>query len=217
MTMNEPTRIKICGIRTPTMADVAVQAGADMVGVVLVEGSPRYLSIAEARAVVEAVAGRAEVVVLVKGMDAAGVRRTIGELGIRAVQWYGDVTADDVSSVAPLGVIKPLAFDANTIARDIDAWDDVPGVRALLIDTPSDLGGGSGEAFDWQGLHDAVGSVVRKRPLMLAGGLTPDNVAQAVRIVRPWAVDVSSGVESSRGVKDAGLIRAFCEAVRGVR
>jgi phosphoribosylanthranilate isomerase len=213
--MNNTTRIKICGIRTPDIAEAAIEAGAEMIGVVLVERSPRYVTAAEARTVVQAVGDRAEVVALVKDREAADVRDLAERIGVRAVQWYGSVRPDDVMAVAPLGVIKPLAFDADSIARDIDAWDDVPGIRALLIDTPCDLGGGSGRTFDWALLHEAIGGVVRKRPIMLAGGLTPENVAEAVATIRPWAVDVSSGVESSRGVKDAGLIKTFCEAARG--
>lgn len=213
--MNKTPRIKICGIRTPDIAEAAIEAGAEMIGVVLIEQSPRYMDVAEARAVVQAVGDRAEVVALVKDREAADVRDLAERIGVRAVQWYGWVRPDDVMAVAPLGVIKPLAFDPDSIARDIDAWDDVPGIRALLIDTPCDLGGGSGKAFNWSGLHEAIGGIVRKRPVMLAGGLTPENVAEAVATVRPWAVDVSSGVESSRGVKDVGLIKAFCDAVRG--
>jgi len=212
--MSTNTRIKICGIRTPEMAEAAVEAGADMIGVVLVEGSPRYVTVAEARDVVKAVAGRIETVALVKDRESEEVRGLAERIGVRAAQWYGSIGPDDVMAVAPLGVIKPLAFDARTIAREIDGWDDVPGVRAILIDTPSDLGGGSGQRFDWAALHEAIGGIVRKRPIILAGGLTPENVADAVATIQPWAVDVSSGVESSRGVKDVGLIKAFCDAVR---
>lgn len=211
------TRIKICGIRSAEAAEAAIDAGADMVGVVRVAGSPRHVEVAEARALIDAVGGRVETVALFKDCEPAVVREEARAIGVDAVQWYGPVSA---AELAPLAVIKPIAFDPAGIVASIRLWAAAPGdgvghVRAVLIDTPSALGGGSGETFDWAALRAALDEAQPTLPIILAGGLTPHNVAEAVRAVQPWAVDVSSGVERERGVKDTGLIRAFCEAVRG--
>jgi phosphoribosylanthranilate isomerase len=111
-------------------------------------------------------------------------------------------------------VIKAVRFDPATIRAELELWGDVEEVDAILIDGSA---GGKGVAFDWSALADAVGGPGApkvEKPLFLAGGLTPENVGAAIRAVRPFAVDVSSGVERERGKKDHALISAFCAAVR---
>lgn len=149
---------------------------------------------------------------------AAVVRETAAVVGLRTVQLHGQEQPDDVEALAPLRVIKAMGFGPQRVSEMLAPWrGGVENLAAVLWDAPptaaDTLTGGSGRSFDWAAL-----AAVDTRGLpeaILAGGLTPDNVAEAIRVVRPYAVDVSSGVESARGVKDAGLIRAFCAAVRG--
>lgn len=205
------TRIKICGIKTPDMAKVAVEAGADAIGLNFVPSSPRYLSLAAALDVVRAVG---------PFVDSVGLfcDPTIEEMilfddtGLQTIQLHGDEDRDFVETIPAHRVLKavPQARAA------IESWRNAPAnVTGLLIDAPreeGDMTGGTGRSVDWHALAELDRTGLP--PLVLAGGLTPENVGEAIRIVKPYAVDVSSGVESSRGVKDAGQIRAFCDAVR---
>jgi phosphoribosylanthranilate isomerase len=123
-------------------------------------------------------------------------------------QLHGEEPAELVEACGP-GVIKAIRYNAATIEQDLARWSKLDEVDAILVDGSA---GGGGTTFDWNALA-AVKHACTK-PLILAGGLTPSNVGQAIRAVRPWAVDVSSGVESSPGVKDEALIHAFCAAAR---
>lgn len=217
--MPERTRIKICGIKTPDIAEAAVDAGADMVGVNFVERSPRYVTVDEAAAVSQAVAGRAEVVGLFLDGDPDAMRQAVGQATLSMLQLHGKVDASLLHELDPIRVIVSLPFDENAEATlSQQGAAALPNLAALMVDTPdpSKIGGGTGVTFDWHALRETLDRVRPELPVVLAGGLTPDNVADAIAAAQPWMVDVSSGVESSRGVKDAGLIRAFCEAVRSV-
>lgn len=202
------TRIKICGVRDEETLYAAAEAGADAVGFVFVKGSPRYLDPEDAFALMGA---------LPPFMASVGVfaDRTIDDFldveercPTQHAQLHGEEDEQLVRACGP-DVIKAVRFDAATIGAELARWAEIPEVAAVLVDGPKP---GSGESIDWEALADAADSVAV--PLILAGGLTPENVGEAIRIVRPWGVDVSSGVERERGVKDAALIEAFCEAVR---
>jgi phosphoribosylanthranilate isomerase len=118
--------------------------------------------------------------------------------------------SEDVPTVKACGpAIKAVRYDAATIRKDLELWDSVDEVDAILVDGSA---GGEGTGFDWAGLKAALEGV--STPIILAGGLNPQNVGGAIRAVRPFAVDVSSGVERERGIKDPGLIEAFCRAVQ---
>jgi phosphoribosylanthranilate isomerase len=214
--MSDRVRIKICGLKTPAMAEVAVEAGADFVGLVFAERSPRFVTPIEARAVVEAVSGRAVPVGVFKDATSAEVIRLARESGIATVQLHGRTDGIEPLLAAELAVIRAAGFDPRTIDATLAEAD--PRWLALLVDTPdaSPVGGGTGVAFDWSALRRATQRCEMSVPLILAGGLRAEDVAEAIRSVNPWAVDVSSGVESSRGVKDADKIREFCRAVRSV-
>ncbi|TVS08458.1 MAG: N-(5'-phosphoribosyl)anthranilate isomerase, partial [Phycisphaerales bacterium] len=108
-------------------------------------------------------------------------------------------------------LIKSVKFNEATIDEELQRWEEVDEVDTILVDGSA---GGEGVAFDWSLLNAAIERTGVRKPIVLAGGLTPENVGGAIRAVRPWAVDVSSGVERERGVKDTGLIEAFCRAVR---
>lgn len=206
------TRIKICGVRDVETALVAVGAGADAVGLVFAPGSPRTI---EDLALAEQIAGSVPVFADAVGLfvDAGvdGICEVLEACPLDAVQLHGNETPDEARAVAEatgVRIIKAVRFDETTIENTIAKWNDAPGVSALLIDGSA---GGAGTAFDWEALAQHTDDI--DLPLIVAGGLTPDNVGDAVGALWPYGVDVSSGVESSRGVKDEALIRAFCAAV----
>jgi len=174
-----------------------------------------------ATAVVAALPVSVEPVGLFCDAPVADVRDTAAAVGLRTVQLHGSEAAAYVNQLPDLRVLKAVAFDPTTLPDALAALEPaLPRIAGLLLDTPpaadAVVTGGSGHAFDWTALADAkrAGLFDDLPPLILAGGLTPDNVAEAIRIARPYAVDVSSGVESERGVKDPAKIAAFCAAVR---
>ncbi|XAL99225.1 phosphoribosylanthranilate isomerase [Phycisphaeraceae bacterium D3-23] len=201
------TRIKICGIKDEAMARAAVDAGADAAGLVFVEASPRYVEVPDAARVVASLPPFVEPVGLFVDDEAEHILRVCHATGVHTVQLHGHESIALLDELPGLRIIKALAFDPDRLDTAL-AWDADPRVCALLFDAAA---GGSGETIDWHALAAVQPGFTK--PIIIAGGLTPENVAEAVEVVRPYAVDVSSGVESSRGVKDAGRIAAFCRAV----
>ncbi|MCX8006974.1 MAG: phosphoribosylanthranilate isomerase [Coriobacteriia bacterium] len=202
------TRVKICGITRAEDAALAVAAGADALGVVLAD-SPRRVSLAQAE---EALAGVppfvARVGVFVDA-DSAFVAEAVRLLGLAAVQYHGD-EPPDACAAAPVPVLKALRVRGAADLAGVDAYRGA--VAALLLDARVEgVRGGAGIPFDWEAVAPAVPAWV---PVVVAGGLTPNNVAEAVRLLRPYAVDVASGVESSPGVKDPVKVDRFIAAVR---
>jgi len=207
------TFVKICGLREAKALHVCCDAGADAVGFVLAAGSPRTISLDEAEALAAS---------LPPHMLAVAVVREGFWAGWPTRAWRGCVQlhADATSKAAAAWREEASTPHAAALARiaaasDIHgllAWNDVPCVDALLFDG-RDAGSGKEHA---DGMLEQIAALRGglQKPLLLAGGLTPDSVAAAVRLVRPAGVDVSSGVESARGVKDHGLIRAFIAAAR---
>ncbi|MCA9293174.1 MAG: phosphoribosylanthranilate isomerase [Phycisphaerales bacterium] len=202
------TRIKICGIRDPHTALIACECGADAIGVVLAPGSPRTVTSDEAWEVVAAVPPFVTTVGLFVNAKPEQYLEAAHDLGFDLGQLHGKEAEPVVRECGP-GIIKAIQYDSETIEHDLFKWSRITEVNAVLVDGGS---GGTGERADWA--HLAQVAERCDHPLILAGGLTPENVGEAIRLVRPWAVDVSSGVESERGVKDPALIEAFCEAVR---
>ncbi len=213
------TRIKICGIRDRASADAAVAAGADWLGFVFVERSPRFISPGDAARIIDTLPEGVRAVGLFCNHAAEDVLAIARAAGVHLVQLHGDEDPGFVKRLAGLRIIKALAFEAAHLGNRLDPWREAgASLEALLIDTPPDgpIAGGRGVSFDWEALArlDAEQTFHGLPPFYLAGGLTPGNVGRAVRTVRPYGVDVSSGVESSRGVKDPAMIAAFCQAVR---
>lgn len=199
------TRIKFCGIRRPIDADLAVRAGVDAVGLVLAEGSPRFLSLEQAAIIRARLPSTVQAVVLLRDATAAEVRRAIAEVQPDVLQFHGSEPADFCASFGvPYWRAVPMQG-----AVDLAGWERrFASSSALLLDAHAPGGaGGQGRTFDW--------SVIRtRRPYVLAGGLTPENVGAAVAQLRPFAVDVSSGIESAPGVKDPAKMQRFIEQVR---
>ncbi len=200
------TWIKICGVTTADDARLVVAAGADAIGLNFVLGSKRRVSQEQAKALIDAVAGRLEVVAVVVEPTDLEVKELREELGISWLQLHG--------AEPPARVLRllPYAYKAVPIEDAADARLAATfGGERLLVDTKvSGELGGSGKVFDWQ----LVKALASQRSLILAGGLTPGNVAGAVRELRPFGVDVASGVESAPGRKDAHKIAEFVRAVR---
>ncbi|NIH79811.1 phosphoribosylanthranilate isomerase [Amycolatopsis viridis] len=193
--------VKICGLRTEADVECAVGAGADAVGFVLTP-SPRQVTVAEAARLVAGVPPEVLGVGVFLGMPVADVRDIAVRTGLGAVQLHGrGYRAEDFAALTDLGLRLVRATSTSGSPVEVGAF----GEDMLILDSPR---AGSGEQWDWEALRGQTGQ------WLLAGGLRPGNVADAVRTVRPWGVDVSSGVESARGTKDHGLIREFLAAAR---
>lgn len=204
--MNDRTRVKICGVRTESDVETAVHAGADAVGFVFARQSPRFIEPAHAADLTCLLPPFVEAVGLFVDTPPAEISRIAEEACLNVVQLHGDEREADVLEIASeFTVINAIRFTPGNIQQ----WGRNRDVDLLLIDGST---GGEGQQFNWRELADRRHDI--ERPVMLAGGLTSQNVGEAIRLVRPYAVDVSSGIESTRGVKDATKIHAFCGAVR---
>lgn len=203
------TRIKICGITTLDDAIAAVDAGADAIGFVFVENTPRWINPEQALKIAEAIPPFVTAVAVFRDPTLDWFMDVIDACPTRAVQVHGAHVSEQLIQAMSPGLIRALTFDASSIASDLEHWSSTDGVEMLLVDGSA---GGEGTPFDWSAL-----AAVRDRcavPLLVAGGLTPESVGSAIQAVRPFAVDVSSGVEAAPGRKDHAKVASFCEAVR---
>lgn len=200
------TRIKICGLTREQDVEDAVAAGADAIGFVFYEPSPRAVSIDRARTLAAMLPPFVTPVGLFVNAAPERVREVLEEVPLGLLQFHGEESVTDCASFGRAW-IKAARVRAGFDLVDYAAR--YPGSAGLLVDAWVDGYGGGGEVFDWNLLPENFHA-----PLVLAGGLTPANVAQAVRRVRPWAVDVSSGVEVSKGIKDRALMNAFIAGVK---
>jgi phosphoribosylanthranilate isomerase len=216
----EPTRVKICGITRPQDAETAIAAGADQIGMILqAPGSKRLISIDEARRIVEVVPPAVQVVGVFADADPKVIVEMAQSLKLAAVQLHGHESPAMVKELRPLRVIKVMRVQAETLGgylrearRAFSPWP-YTNMAALLLDTHAE--GGSGLANDWETIarHVTAGDF-GDLPWIAAGGLTPLTVGEVVTRLRPWGVDVSSGVESGLREKSAEKVRAFIRAVR---
>ncbi len=194
--------IKICGITRAADAEAAVEAGADALGFIFWPKSPRCITADTARAIASALPPFVTTVGVFVDQPVETVNETASRVRLGAVQLHGDEAPGVLAAlVAP--AIKSVAGEA-----DAEGW---PARVTLLLDARDrERRGGTGRTGDW----DAAAALARRRRLLLAGGLTPENVADAIARVRPYGIDVSSGVESAPGVKDHGKMRALIAAAR---
>ncbi|MCK0546395.1 phosphoribosylanthranilate isomerase [Pseudomonas syringae] len=201
-------RSKICGITRIEDALAAAEAGADAIGLVFYPKSPRAVTVLQARAIIAALPPFITTVGLFVNASRCELNETLDAVALDMLQFHGDETPEQCD-----GYHRPYIK-----ALRVKAGDDIAGVcrtyrnaRGVLLDTYVEgVPGGTGETFDWALIPDDL-----DKPVILAGGLTSANVAQAIAQVRPYAVDVSGGVEKSKGIKDREKIRAFMSAVHG--
>lgn len=195
-------RVKICGITRLQDLHAACDAGADALGFVFYEKSPRYVSIAAAAALLRELPPFVQSVGLFVNAEPAFIEAVLQAVPLDLLQFHGDERPADCARFG-----RPY-IKAERVNRESDLLKcatDFDAARGLLLDAwVPGVPGGTGERFDWSLIPPAL-----SKPVILSGGLTPDNVAEAVRRVRPWAVDVSSGVEVTKGIKDAYLIAQF--------
>ena len=200
------TRVKICGITRAEDAVAVVQSGADALGLVFYPKSPRCVDSARARLIAESVSPFVTVVGLFVNTTPEAIYEIIASVPLGLLQFHGD---EDNATCKSFGLpfIKSIAMrDGIDVLSRMEHYPDAAG---FLLDAwqPQSHGGG-GATFDWQYITESS-----SRPLILAGGLTPDNVTVAINTSRPYAVDVSSGVESGKGIKSAAKIAAFMQGV----
>ncbi len=205
--MTHRTRIKFCGLSRPDDVTAAVDAGADAIGLVFYPPSSRAVTPAQARELVAGVPPFITVTGLFVDMEPEQVAMIAEQVPLDLVQFHGRETADQCQR-SPRPWIKAVRARPDT---DWEATlEDWPGARGLLLDAwHPEKAGGTGQVFDWSRIPHHWRSRI-----ILAGGLTPDNVGDAIATVRPYGVDVSGGIESSPGIKDAARMRAFADAVR---
>ena len=200
------TRVKICGITRPEDALVAVDLGVDALGLVFYAPSPRNVTIATAADVARQIPAFVSVVGLFVNAEPSFVEEVIANVGLSLLQFHGDETPEDCERFG-LPYIKAIRVKADT--NLVQYARDFTSAKALLLDTYTEgVAGGTGQLFDWNLIPSAL-----PKPVILAGGLQANNVAQAIRQVKPYAVDVSGGVEATKGIKDAQKIAAFMQQV----
>lgn len=200
------TRIKICGLTRPEDVRAAVEAGADAIGLVFYPPSPRFVSFERAAELAALVPPFVTTVGLFVNPDPAYVQQALAQVPLQLLQFHGDET-EAQCAIHGRPWIKAARVRAGVDLVEFAASH--PSAAGLLLDAFVEGYGGGGKVFDWSLIPQCLG-----RPLILSGGLDPENVGEAVRRVRPWAVDVSSGVESGKGIKDAARIAAFVAGVR---
>lgn len=212
--MADPLIIKICGIKTPDILDAAIAAGADMVGFVHFPRSPRHVSVEEIATLISLARGRVQTCVLLVNPDNSTVAE-IAALGPDWIQLHGPETPHRVEAIraeAGVEIMKALPIGSAEDVAGVTAFTEI--ADRILVDAKppkgADRPGGLGETFDWDLLKALDPSI----SIMLSGGLTPETVAEAIRQVKPFGVDVSSGVESAPGIKDKRLIEAFIANAR---
>jgi phosphoribosylanthranilate isomerase len=203
-------KVKICGITNRDDAQAAVAAGADALGFVMYKKSPRWVDPPVAQAIIAELPPFVLPIGVFVNEEAHTVRKLMDECGLALAQLHGD---EDASYCQQLGrpVLKALRLKDRGSFLALAEFKGRAGVRGFVVDAFSDQAyGGTGQTVDWT----LAAEVARTVPILLAGGLTPSNVAEAIRLVRPYGVDVSSGVEDRPGKKDRVKVKSFVEAAR---
>ena len=207
-------RVKICGLTTLEDALLAIEAGTELLGFNFHPSSPRYISPADCARLVSALASfrpRLQLVGVFVNTPPEQIRRVLASCSLDLAQLSGDEPAEDLANLGALAFKAFRPADPDELERLLESYPQRRQPPACLLDAyrPGQYGG-TGQVADWS----LAAGLARRVPMLLAGGLRPENVAQAVSQVRPWGVDVASGVESSPGRKDPDRLRAFIQAVR---
>lgn len=210
--MHRRTRIKMCGITNMEDAEEGIRAGVDALGLIFVEESPRYIAPEKAKEIAANISPFVDLVGVFIDRDNVEIQEIVGYCGLSYVQLHGSETPEYCSHLAyaasPCKVIKAFRVGDAAIPGDFQPYQDV--VQGFLLDTYAvDQAGGTGSTFNW----DVIDTLALQRPIILAGGLTPDNVTEAITRVRPFAIDINSGVEIRPGLKDYVKLRMLMNAV----
>ena len=200
--------VKICGITSEADALAAAEAGADAIGLMFYEDSPRHVTLEQAKAISAALPQHVMRVGVFVNAEEAFVHQALTECMLNILQFHGDETPEECSRY-PLMTLKAFRVEGEETLAELEAY---PSAGYLLDAYVKDALGGTGATFNWD---LAVRAQEFGKPIFLAGGLTPENVVEAVRKVQPFGVDVSSGVESEPGRKDAEQMRTFVAAAKG--
>jgi phosphoribosylanthranilate isomerase len=213
--MHGRTRIKVCGITNIEDAKAAILAGADALGFIFVESSPRYVSPDKVKEIVAQLPPFIHFVGVFVDSDPIEVEEIIDYCGLSYVQLHGREDAEYCSKLSyiatPCRIIKAFRVGSKTLAQDFKPYEDC--VKGFLLDTfVEGQEGGTGKAFDWS----LIEQLDLQRPVILAGGLTPDNVTDAVSAVRPFAIDINSGVEDEPGRKNYEKLQSLVKRVAAV-
>lgn len=219
------TRIKICGITRPEDAALAGRLGADAIGMIFHQASRRGISLDVAREIIAVLGPFTTPVGLFVDASTSEILDTAGQLGIRHVQLHGHESAQQVAELRGLCVLKAIRVDPGHFGQTLRHWREqieslrLGNLKALVLETAASVPGGSGIPNDWRTIaeHQQTGGNGQMPPLIAAGGLSPQNVADVIRMLHPFAVDVSSGVEDRPGEKSKEKMVAFFEAVRSAQ
>jgi len=215
MTDTLQVRTKICGLTRAEDVQCAVAAGADAIGLVFYAPSPRAVSVEKAQALLAVVTPFVQVAGLFVNATVSEIQQVLSQVALDILQLHGDETPTqcaEIGNATGRRWIKALAVKPDSNMPGLIKQYMTAGASGILLDTwHPQLKGGTGQTFDWNSWPQAIGQTV---PLILAGGLNPDNVADAIAQTRPYAVDVSGGVESQKGIKDHQLIRKFMQGVQ---
>jgi len=200
------TRVKICGITRVEDALIAVDQGADAIGLVFYPPSPRYVTPSQAAEIVNALPAFVTVVALFVDASRVDIEAVLSHVNIDLIQFHGQETAEECRQYGK-PYMKAIRVKSDTSLVQYEA--DYSDAKALLLDTYAEgVPGGTGQVFDWTLIPKNL-----SKPIILAGGLDAENVGQAIRQIKPYAVDVSGGVELTKGIKDAAKIAAFMRGV----
>lgn len=206
MTLLSRTRVKICGITRSEDGVTAANLGVDAIGLVFHPASPRFVDVDQALAILSALPPLVTVVGLFRNEEPSAVRAVLDRVSLSCLQFHGDEDPDYCAAFG-LPYLKAVPMGAGANVRDYE--ERFTTAAGLLLDSHGgNTMGGTGHGFDWSRIPH-----VRRKPLILAGGLHPNNIVAAIRQIRPYAVDVSSGVEAAKGIKDPGLMAAFLRGV----
>jgi phosphoribosylanthranilate isomerase len=208
----------------PEDAQEAARAGADAIGMVFYPKAKRCISVERAREILHRLPAFVSPVALFVDQDVEEIKHVAGQLGVRHVQLHGDESPATVAALREFTVLKAVRAARQTLGPELEFWReameslDLANLQGFVLETPGGGHGGSGVENDWEGIAalQKAGVFEKLPPIIAAGGLRPENVAGVVRMLRPYAVDVSSGVEERFGEKSAERIREFVGAVEGV-
>jgi phosphoribosylanthranilate isomerase len=216
MTPTHRTRIKFCGLTREADLDAAVQAGADAVGFVLYEHSPRFVSPERAGELARRLPAFVAPVLLFVNASPEWIARALHAVPNALLQLHGDESPAEAQEMGRpyLRAARIPAGEAGKCFDLLQFADDFASAQAILLDAHVEGFGGGGQSFDWTAFTWSHPRLNASSRLVLSGGLTPANVTDGIRLVRPWAVDVSSGIEVSKGIKSADKMQAFVAAVR---